>query len=80
MDTTNNKDGVALIGKGKNLTCFMYKLLVDEFICHMYLSLASFSHLALTFKFPKHTSMKKKIIQIWVLTLKAQRKNYFFKE
>ena len=53
MDTTNNEDGVTLIGKGKNLTCFMYKPLVDECKCHV-LSPASqiFSHLAWTIKFP----------------------------
>jgi hypothetical protein len=35
MDTSNNEDGVTLIGKGKNLTSFMYKPLVDQCKCHV---------------------------------------------
>jgi hypothetical protein len=54
-DTTNNEDGVTLIGKG-----FMYKPLVDECKCHV-LSPAgrSVSRFAWTFKFPKCSKMEK---------------------
>lgn len=65
MDTSNNEDGVTLIGKGKNLTCFMYKPLVDECKCHV-LSPAgqSFSRFAWTFKFPKCSSMEKNLMNL----------------
>jgi len=60
MDTTNTEDGVTLIGKGKNLTCFMYKPFVDECKCHVLHPVGrSFSCFACTFKFPKCGSMEK---------------------
>ena len=59
MDTTNKEDGVTLIGKGKNLTRFMYKPLVNECKCHVLPPVCrSFSHSAWTFKFPKCSSME----------------------
>lgn len=60
MDTTNNEDEVTLIGKGKNLTCFMYKPLAYECKCHVLPPVGrSFSHFVRTFKFPKCSSMEK---------------------
>lgn len=80
MDTTNNEDGATLIGKGKNLTCFMQKPLVDECKCHV-LSPAgwSFSHLARTFKLPKCSSMEENRMNLRS-NIEGTKKKLFFKE